>query len=131
MNALKNKSDINLTAAELLHQKSLYPSVVHCSYYSCFQYMKFIWLEKMGKDEIELATLTRNSIDGSHEVLINQIGVFLKNNGCNSRDFNNQIGQLKKLRRKADYENFQIDSSISANSLSLSKSLLNILKNCA
>ncbi len=51
MSILKSKSDINLMAAELLHKNSLYPSVVHCSYYSCFQLMKHLWLGKMGKTE--------------------------------------------------------------------------------
>lgn len=131
MNALKNKSDINLEAAELLHKNSLYPSVIHCAYYSCFQYMKFIWIEEMGKSELDLSNLIRNSTEGSHEVLINQIGVFLKNKGCDFRDFNNKIGQLKKLRRRADYEDFQIDSMNSGHSLTLSKILLKVLKNCA
>ena len=77
MSILKSKSDINLMAAELLHKNSLYTSVVHCSYYSCFQLMKHLWLEKMGKTEEDLKTANNNTNEGSHEVLINKIIVFV------------------------------------------------------
>ncbi len=113
----------------MLHKNSLYPSVIHCAYYSTFQLMKFIWLEKMGKDENELRKLSKNSSDkGSHEVLINEIVRFLASKGANSRDFNNKIGILKKLRRKADYENIQIDFELSSNSIVLSKETSGILR---
>jgi uncharacterized protein (UPF0332 family) len=129
MSILKNKSEINLLAAEMLHGNSLYPSVIHCSYYSTFQLMKFIWLEKMGKDENELRSLSNKSSDkGSHEVLINEIVMWLATKGANSRDFNNKIGILKKLRRKADYENTQIDIQISSDSIKLCKETIGILR---
>jgi len=130
MSNLKNKSELNFAAAELLHKQSYYPSVVHCSYYSCIQLMKHIWLHKMNKTEQDLETLTRTSTDGSHEVLINQTGGFMKNKAIDFRTFNNVIGQLKKLRVNADYKDIQIDSSISNNSITLSKDSLLILKKC-
>ena len=129
MSILKNKSEINFLAAEMLHKNSLYPSVIHCSYYSTFQLMKFIWLEKMEKDENELRSLSNKSSDkGSHEVLINEIVRWLATKGANSRDFNNKIGMLKKLRRKADYENTQIDIQISSDSIKLCKETSGILR---
>ena len=130
MSYLKNKSEINLASAELLHKHSYYPSVVHCSYYSCIQLMKYIWLHKMNKTEQDLEILTKSSSEGSHEVLINQTGGFIKNKSLDFRTFNNMIGQLKKLRVNADYKEIQIDSSISNNSILLSKDSLLILKKC-
>src|SRR5690606_28722094 len=103
MGHLKNKSEINLVAAELLNKQYLYPAVVHCAYYSCLQLMRHIWINQMGKSLQELGVLTRNSRDGSHEVLINQIKMFLKSLSLDDRSFNNSITQLKKLRIKADY----------------------------
>jgi len=128
MGHLKNKSEINLVAAELLNKQYLYPAVVHCAYYSCLQLMRHIWINQMGKSLQELGVLTRNSRDGSHEVLINQIKMFLKSLSLDDRSFNNSITQLKKLRIKADYDDVSIDSSISSNSISLSKSTQTILK---
>lgn len=130
MSNLKNKSEINFDAAELLHKQSLYPSVIHCSYYSCIQLMKHIWLYKMNKTEQDLEIITKSSTEGSHEVLINQTGGFMKSKSIDFRTFNNLIGQLKKLRVNADYKDIQIDSSVSNNSITLSKNSLLILKKC-
>jgi hypothetical protein len=92
--------------------------------------MKFVWFEKMGKNETDLRNLSKGRPDkGSHEVLINEIVKWLADKGANGRDFNNKIGILKKLRKRADYENVQIDSAISSNSISLCKETRLILKN--
>jgi len=118
-------------AAELLHKNHLYPSVVHCSYYSSFQLMKHLLLGKMGKTEEDLKTANNNTTEGSHEVLINKIIAYLKNStSADSRTFQSNIGQLKKLRKKADYESVQIDISISKDSIDLSKATSGILKKC-
>ena len=125
MSFLINKSEINLASAELLHQKNNYASVVHCAYYSCHQMMAHIWYHKLNKKD-----LVKSKEEGSHEALINCIGGFLKEKSFDLRGFNNSIGQLKKLRHKADYKNEEIDSTISNNSIQLSKSTLLILKKC-
>lgn len=130
MEHLKNKSEINLSAAELLHEKSYYPSVVHCAYYSCFQLMKHTWLNSMGKSEQDLKVLNNSFNKGSHEVLINQIKSFIQSKSQNDRDFNRDILQLKRLRVNADYNDFSIDFTKSNQSISLSKSTLSILKKC-
>jgi len=130
MGHLKNKSELNLGAAELLHNQSYYPSVVHCAYYSCVQLMKHTWLSSMGKTDEELRILNNNSRDGSHEVLINQIKLFIKSKSHNDRDFNRDILQLKRLRVNADYDDVSIDYTKSNQSISLSKSTQQILKKC-
>jgi hypothetical protein len=130
MRHLKNKSELNLGAAELLHQYSYYSSVVHCAYYSCIQLMKHTWLNSMGKSDNDLRNLNNSSSQGSHEVLINQIKIFIQSKSQNGRVFNRDILQLKRLRVNADYDEILIDSKKSNDSLILSKSSLNILKKC-
>jgi len=130
MRHLKNKSELNLGAAELLHQYSYYSSVVHCAYYSCIQLMKHTWLNSMGKSDNDLRNLNNSSSQGSHEVLINQIKIFIQSKSQNGRVFNKDILQLKRLRVNADYDEILIDSKKSNDSLILSKSSLNILKKC-
>lgn len=130
MSNLKNKSELNFDAAVLLDNNSFYSSVTHCAYYSCYQLMKHIWLNSMGKTDAELSILTKNTTEGSHEVLINQIVIHIKNKSQDFRTFNNEIVSLKKLRHKSDYDNIQIDSTFSSNSIRLSQSSLNILKRC-
>lgn len=127
--ALKNKSELNLGAAELLHQNTYYSSVVHCAYYSCIQLMKHTWLNAMGRSENDLRNLNNISSQGSHEVLINQIKIFIQSKSQNGRVFNRDILQLKRLRVIADYEEILIDFKKSNESILLSKSALNILKN--
>jgi uncharacterized protein (UPF0332 family) len=130
MRHLQNKSEINISAAEHLDSNSIYPPVPHCAYYSCYQFMKHIWLNSMNKTENDLVLLTRNSTEGSHEVLINQIVKYLRTKNQDVRIFNTEIVSLKKLRHKSDYNNVEIGSEISANAIKLSKSSLVVLKKC-
>jgi len=133
MSHLQNKSEVLKDAAGLLHNKNLYPAVAHSAYYSCYQLMKHIWLYSLCKTENELAVQSSVQNIGSHEFLINQISIYIKNSGkrdCDEhfRNFNQKIGQLKKLRRNADYEDALFDSSKSSSSLSLSTDIIPILK---
>lgn len=130
MGHLKNKSEVNLSAAEFLHDACLYPSVVHCAYYSCIQLMKHIYLYSMGKTEAELRNLANSPKEGSHEVLINQIRNFINSKSIDVRAYNRDILQLKRLRVRADYEDVLIDFSKSSESISLSKSTRKILMRC-
>ncbi len=130
MSSLRNKSEINIAAAEHLDGESIYPPVAHCAYYSCYQFMKHIWLHSMNKTENDLALLTRNTTEGSHEVLINQIVKHLVTKNQDARSFNTEIVSLKKLRHKSDYDNVEIGSEISADAIKLSKSSLIVLKKC-
>ena len=124
---LKNKSEINLSAAELLHDKCLFPVVAHCTYYSCLQLMRYIWQNKMERNPDDLKTKSEEKI-GSHAKLINGIIEFLKDKKIDHREFNNKILQLKAIRVKADYKDIQIDYTASSKSIQYSKEILKILK---
>jgi len=133
MSNLSNKSEINIDAAKLLNDKNLYSAVAHCAYYACYQKIKHIWLHKQGKTEQELKNLgSTKPRMGSHEVLINEIGSFIKNSRSknfieDSRIYNNNILQLKRLRTKADYEDTVFDFTNSSKSLSLSNEIIPVL----
>lgn len=134
MSDLQNKSDIYLESAKVLYGKNYYSPVAHCSYYACYQRIKHLWLYKMGKTEADLDALCKAKFrEGSHEVLINEIVKFVKNstivnNQSDSRVLNSNLGQLKKLRTKADYEDKNFDSASSSSALSLSNDIIPILK---
>lgn len=125
MSHLSNKSEISIEAAKLLDDKNLYSAVAHCAYYACYQKLKHIWLYKQQKTEQDLENLGRTKTRmGSHEVLINEIGTFIKNSGSknfieDSRVYNNNILQLKRLRTEADYKDAVFDSTNSSKSLTL------------
>jgi len=135
MSILQNKAEINLDSAELLHKKGYYFPVAHCSYYSCFQLVRHIWLNSMSKTESELKILidsfksNKAAEKGSHIVLINEIGKHIKlNNSDDFRVFNNNIGQLKKLRHSADYDEVGFSYNESQQSIELSKLIRPVLK---
>lgn len=133
MSHLSNKSEINIEAAKFLNDKNLYSSVAHCVYYACYQKIKHIWLYKLQKTEHELVNLSKNKQKmGSHEILINEIGTFIKTSNSKNylddfRVYNNNILQLKKLRIKADYNDTVFDAKDSSDSLNLSNKIIPIL----
>ncbi len=101
---------------------------INCAYYSCIQLMKHILLFTLQKTETEIANEVRNSGEGSHEIMINNINGHLRSNNKDWKTFNSSINQLKRLRVNADYENIQIDSTTGNNSILLSDSVLKHLK---
>lgn len=129
MSGFKNKSEINLGSAELLHDNNQYPAVAHCAYYSCYQFMMHIWLYKMQKSQQDLDILCNQTTAGSHVVLINQIRDYIKNTSqSDSRDFNTLIIQLKKSRHVSDYTEKSIDDPTSQSIIATSKNTHKILK---
>lgn len=124
MSQLKNKSDINGIGAELLHKNALYPSVIHCAYYSCLQYMKHLLLNQ-GIKEDEFG----GNGEGTHAFIINKMYKHLNSvDAKRSKEVNTKIGQLKKLRVNSDYSLLPITITESQNSMTLSKEILSQLK---
>lgn len=135
MSNLQNKAEINYDSAKILHDKGNYPSVAHCSYYSCFQLLRHIWFNSLHKTESDLKIILESLKDnkatekGSHEVLINQISSHIKTNKLDDfRVFSSNIGQLKKLRRIADYDDIFFGYPESQQSIELSNLIRPILK---
>lgn len=128
---LSNKSDLLLSATNYLHDNGFYPAVAHCSYYSCYQKLKHIWLYDMRRTEQELSSQKGNNYRiGSHNFLINEIYNHIKLNckNCDYRTFYTSIISLKKLRVKADYENSLFDYDDSRKSKILCNTIISILK---
>lgn len=114
MDKLREKFEINEAAAELLIRESLYAPAVHCSYYSCFQLMKYTLKNalrisyKRQDREIKEA----NNKVGSHQYVINRISRELKNlvEKREVRDFRRKVSDLKERRIESDYRNIGIDT---------------------
>lgn len=133
MSNLSNKSGILQLAAKMLHDNSLYPAVAHDAYYSCYQLMKHMWLYSMGRSQRELDTKCSLANAKSHECLLNEIVLYIKNTkGKNSledsRLLRNNVPQLKRLRTDADYNDELFDVSKSSDSLVLSNRIIKVLK---
>lgn len=129
MSVFKNRSEINLASAELLHENNNYPSVAHCAYYSCYQYMLYLWTTKMGKSLDDLNSLCATKKTGSHTVLINEVVNFIKlKNNDDKRLFSTLITQLKAMRQSSDYTEETIDFNNSKNCVTNAENSIKILR---
>ncbi len=132
--SLRNKSDMLIHAAELLHRQSYYLAVAHAAYYSCFQLLEYIWLYSMamGKFGKELNASAREASQGVHVFLLNEVARYIaglegKDAETDARTLRNKIPQLKHLRTEADYKETVINSEKSKEALDYSRELLPIL----
>lgn len=128
MTHLECKSEINRSSADFLQQKGLYPSVVHCAYYSCIQRISHILLNTFHKNYDGPSSVAGSAKIGSHARMIKDIISCLKENNMDWKTFNYNITQLKKLRVQSDYAEALIDHQAGLDSISLSDGILKYLK---
>lgn len=125
---MKTKSDENIKAAELLVEGNMYASSVHCSYYACFQLMKYVLHAKLNFDYIQQDKLTKGK--GSHNLLI---GTFKKKYRVTDKKaafkIATDIDLLKKNRQKADYTPTVICDSTKNEVEKLKKDIIQQLNN--
>lgn len=110
MSKLKEKSEFNFQAAQLLIDKNLYAPSVHCSYYGCFQLMKFTINNFFGIDYEELSQMIAVDKSNTHAYIIRFVSNEIRTNlGKDAyREFNNTIKDLKNFREESDYDNVEI-----------------------
>lgn len=138
MSYLRQKSEQNFSAAEILIKNGLHAPSVHCCYYSCFQLSKFALEDFFGVDyltqEKELSQLkqTRTGKIGTHEYVIKRLGDEIRK--CSKEaylTFTNNIKELKKFRVESDYDNVVVTDEQSTKSLRLTTEVLHLLRiNC-
>ena len=111
MSKLKQKSELNYHAAELLIDNTYFAASVHCSYYSCFQLFKYAIKHILGIDYEELASNIALTKQGTHQYIIKSITDKIRNDYGNRqyRDLKNEIADLKQFRLESDYEDIEID----------------------
>ena len=129
MSYLKEKSGFNIDSAQELIDKNYYAPSVHCSYYGCFQYMKYA-LKKQNNWTYEFIENECLS-NGTHSFVINNILSNLRSKIGNNKEFANikrKINDLKLFRIQSDYFNIQILSDDAQKSLDYSKEIITNLK---
>ena len=111
MGKLKEKSEFNIAAAELLIENNYYAPSVHCSYYSCFQLLKYVINNFFGIDYDTLSSKIAMSDKHTHTYVINYIGDEIDNMAgtIDSRWFLRTIKDLKQFREESDYDNIEIN----------------------
>ena len=138
MSIYTNKSDLFMSAAEDINNdtnKCYFLVVPHSAYYSCLLLMKHLCYKKLGiNNENEMKNEVDSTLHGSHEIMIGYVRKRMSQSCTSIMDrkkvveFANKIGQLKKLRTKADYEEVDITSTQSNQAIKLAQDVRNILK---
>lgn len=132
MSHLKTKSDLNLDAAQLLIDKSLYAPSVHCAYYGCFQFIKSK-LNAIGYTYLKIdEDIASNPKLHSHKypikLIVDQIRIQSVNDKTLYSTINNKIKLLKTAREESDYFNEIVDSDAGDFALKTSKEIIDEVK---
>lgn len=112
MSKLREKSTFNLDAANHLIKQDLYAPSVHCSYYSCFQLLKYTINDFFGEGyEVQSKNIASGK-SSSHQYVINYVSRELKKltGVTESQGFKRKIKDLRQFRIDSDYENTEINS---------------------
>jgi hypothetical protein len=134
-NHLKNKSVVNLDAAMKLKEipNHHHCSSIHCSYYSCFQVVKYILLAVYDVKENTIygqrSTGTQKQ-QGEHEFIIDYLyRKIIESKDLNAaKDFKNNINLLKSLRTNSDYKDIAMDKQQSDQAYCLAEDIHKTLK---
>ncbi len=143
MGILQNKAIRNKTAADLLHENSLYPSSVHCAYYACFQLSKHLIIYHFGKTDREIEIVVRKKSEDLvkrklggytvHNYILDCIENDLSNNEKtheDARTLSNSMGELRRLRNKSDYKEVDISQDKSREAIEYCLSIFELLNKC-
>jgi len=129
---LRNKAEFNFDAAEILIKESYYAPSIHCSYYSCFQRIKYIICDYEGYTYESIWEKVKELKYGEHVFCINKINELLeKSNQLKIRElneFDSLIKELKQSRVDSDYMNIQIDSEMASKAYKMATSIHETLK---
>ncbi len=122
---LKAKSEFNKEAANLLSDRSLYAPSIHCAYYSCFQLSKYIIKEKLNISYNQQSNEIRSTPGvQSHSYVVRKILdqiQIIDRGGYN--EIRRKLSDLRLLREKSDYENIEINFTLSKRAIDYSNEL--------
>lgn len=125
MPKMKQKSNENMNAANLLVSKNMYTASIHCFYYSGFQLSRYVLCNSFGVPYSQQDSESRGK--DSHFYVIEKTGAYLdKRHHIDMLDYMKFINKLKSLRKKADYSMYEItpDEAFKAQKYAVSLNLL-------
>ena len=128
MSVFKDKSSFNIKSADLLLRNSYFAPSIHCSYYSCIQYMLYILFDKQKIDRGEFASERRVRKGGTHGYAIYLIELqLLKKDRQSYKTFQQLITELKFLREQSDYEPIVINQGTGYDAYNKAQTITNLL----
>jgi len=128
---LKEKVEFNKYAAQLLYDNNYYAPSVHCAYYSCFQFLKYLIKEKLNISYQQQSSEISNQRLHTHVYVKDKILTQVSNIEPDTnkfRDIRTKLIDLQLLRIKSDYENVLIDENSSRKALQYSEELKKYFK---
>lgn len=126
---LLEKSNQSMLVAEMLIKQHHYSSTVTRAYYSCFQYILHILIEKLGHTHDHLRTLPRDGIHSQAQYLLES--TLVQKVGPDKRDykwFQKTLPEFKKQRVLADYHGDPLNSDSGYDAIRISKEIMNTLR---
>ena len=106
------KSENNILASTILIDNQLANQSVHCSYYSCVQYVFHIFNYHFGMDTEEVESQSHSSVNnvGTHKWIRKEIRTSIKQkNKIEAQRFYDDMGELYNARAIADYHHDNIE----------------------
>lgn len=126
---LKQKSEFNAEAAELLIRNNNYAPSVHCSYYSVFQLMKVTMKEFIGVDYDTIDMNVASIKSGEHQYIRNEIlNVIRKSDYSEYSRMSRNLKDLYQFRVDSDYKNIEVNSEKATKAKSLSRDIISYIK---
>lgn len=128
MSELKDKSELNMDAAELMFKHSYYDSVCHPAYYACLQLMSHKLIRK-GVDLDKQGIIASSQYQGnSHKAIISETLKYIKTNDYNEeREYRRYVGKLKEMRERADYKLSRISRDESKTCIDMARFVVGII----
>ena len=100
---IKSKENFEL-ASSLYNSKKYVNSIVHCSYYSSLQLIKYVVIFELGRDEKSIENEANFKKTGTNNLLISLLFKELnERNKSDAVDLHTAIKELKQLRVDSDY----------------------------
>lgn len=131
---IKNKSVFNIDAAKMLIDETLYSPSVHCSYYGCFQLMKYKLNSTCGCSYDDITSKVTASKQTKHpiseHVCVRQEMERHLREKINARELRTVIGNIKDLynfRITSDYINEEIDYSKATKALGHAEDIISTI----
>jgi uncharacterized protein (UPF0332 family) len=126
---LKQKSEFNADAAELLIRNNNYAPSVHCSYYSVFQLMKVAMREFVGVNYETIDANVASSKSSEHQYIRKEIlNVIRESDYSEYTRINRSIKELYLIRIASDYKNEEINLDKATKANNFSKEVISYIK---
>lgn len=123
---LLEKSRQSMMAAEMLIKQHNFSSTVNRAYYSCFQYILHILIEKLGHTHEYINTMPRTGTHSQAQYLLS-----LTLSTKNAKDymwFQEKLPAFKQDRVVADYHGDALNQSFGYDAINKANAIMNVLK---